>query len=62
MRPDLNEILANLPKSRKENLTPKVRQSIQRTIDTLSSEDIGSMDPEFIISQILQEYDLLDDE
>ena len=62
MRQELDRILANLPKAKKENLTPKVKQSLHRTIDNLSSEDIGSMDPEFIIFQILTEYDLLDNE
>ena len=62
MRQELDRILAHLPKAKKENLTSKVRQSLHRTIDTLSSEDIGSMDPKFIISQILSEYDLLDNE
>ena len=62
MRHELDRILASLPKSKKDSLTPKVRQSLQRTIDMLSSEDIGSMDAKFIISQILSEYDLLDNE
>jgi circadian clock protein KaiC len=56
----LDRALANIPESRKKHLTPKVSQSIYWTIGLLSSEDIGSLDPDYIIKQILVEYDLTD--
>lgn len=58
----LTNVFNNIPKEKKEKLTPKVRESIMNTIEKLSVEDIGSMNPEYILIQILQEYDLLDEE
>jgi KaiC/GvpD/RAD55 family RecA-like ATPase len=56
----LDKALANIPESRKKNLTPKVSQSLYWTIGLISSEDIGSLDPDYIIKQILMEYELMD--
>lgn len=56
----LDKALASLSESKKKNLTSKVSQSIYWTIGLLSSEDIGSLDPDYIIKQILVEYDLMD--
>jgi KaiC/GvpD/RAD55 family RecA-like ATPase len=61
MRSLLNKALENIPKEKKVNLTAKVNQSISRTIDSLSREDISSLNAEYILSQILTEYDLLED-
>jgi circadian clock protein KaiC len=56
----LDKALAKIPESRKKNLTPKVSQAIYWTVGLLSSEDIGSLDPDYIIKQILVEYELMD--
>jgi KaiC/GvpD/RAD55 family RecA-like ATPase len=56
----LDKALANIPKEKKVNLTPRVGRSIDRTIDSLSREDISTLDAEYILTQILGEYDLLD--
>jgi circadian clock protein KaiC len=56
----LDKALAKIPESRKKSLTPKVSQSIYWTIGLLSSEDIGTLDPDYIIKQILVEYGLMD--
>ncbi|MDO9536876.1 MAG: ATPase domain-containing protein [Thermoplasmata archaeon] len=56
----LQKALANIPASKKKNLTPKVIRSINHTVSLLSQEDIGPLDPEYIIKQILQEYDLIE--
>ncbi len=57
----LDRALAQIPEDKRENLTPSVKKSIHRTAELLSQEDIGPLDPEYIIKQILTEYDLLDD-
>ena len=57
----LNKILENLPRDKKAKLTPKVRQSLVRTITKLSQEDIGDLDPKYILTQILSEYELIDE-
>ncbi len=53
--------LAHLSEDKKKNLTPGISKSIQRTVETLSQEDIGPLDPDYILKQILTEYDLTDD-
>ena len=57
----MNKELAHLSEDKKKNLTPKVSKSIQRTVEMLSQEDIGPLDPDYILKQILTEYDLIDD-
>lgn len=52
------KMLAGVPKAKKANLTPKIRQNIIKTIETLSVEDISTLDPKYILSQILAEYDI----
>lgn len=56
----LEKALAKMPASKKKKLTPKVSHSIYWTISLLSMEDIGTLDPDYIIKQILLEYDLTD--
>jgi KaiC/GvpD/RAD55 family RecA-like ATPase len=60
MAAKLNKVLDSMPAGKKKLLTPATMQSIQRTVDMLSKEDIGDMDPDFIIHQILSEYGLVD--
>ncbi len=57
----LNGIFEQLPKEKRAKLTPKVRQSLIRTINKISQEDIGHLDPEYILTQILSEYELIDE-
>jgi circadian clock protein KaiC len=57
----LDSALEAIPKDRKRNLTPQVSQSIHRTVEMLSHENIGSMDPEYILEQLLSEYNLSED-
>jgi len=57
----LERALAQIPEDKKKNLTARVNKSIHRTIETLSQEDIGSLDPDYILRQILMEYDLIDE-
>jgi circadian clock protein KaiC len=54
----LDKILAGVPKVKKINLTPKIKQNIVKTIETLSVEDISTLDPKYILYQILAEYDI----
>jgi KaiC/GvpD/RAD55 family RecA-like ATPase len=56
----LEKELQKIPAARKKKLTPKISHSIYWTISLLSMEDIGTLDPDYIIRQILLEYDLLD--
>jgi len=60
LKTKLERALARIPAEKKENLTPKVNKSIHRTVEMLSQEDIGSLDPDYILRQILMEYDLLE--
>ncbi len=53
--------LANLPEDKKKNLTPGISKSIQRTVEMLSQEDISPLDPDYILKQILTEYDLIEE-
>jgi len=62
LREKFEKALANLPKAKRDGLTPKIKQSLNRTINMLSQEDTGSVEPDFIITQILSEYDLLEEE
>ena len=57
----MERALAHVPEDKKENLTPKVNKSIHRTIEMISQEDIGPLDPDYILRQILKEYDLIED-
>ena len=57
----MERALANVPEDKKINLTPRVNKSILRTIEMISQEDIGSLDPDYILRQILKEYDLVED-
>ena len=61
MQTKLDEIFAGIPKSKKTELTPKIKQSIFKTIEALSKENIGPLDPDYILNQILMEYELLDE-
>ncbi|MBA3046317.1 MAG: circadian clock protein KaiC [Candidatus Thermoplasmatota archaeon] len=56
----LEKALTLIPASKKKNLSPSILRSITRTVDMLSMEDIGVLDPDYIIMQILVEYDLID--
>jgi len=56
----LEKALASIPAAKRKTLTPGIMQSISRTVSMLSREDIGSMDPDYIVKQILSEYGLLD--
>ncbi|MFO7619443.1 MAG: ATPase domain-containing protein [Thermoplasmata archaeon] len=56
----LEQALANAPPAKKKALTPEIIQSINRTVSMLSREDIGPLDPDYIINQILLEYGLID--
>lgn len=60
MNSRLEAALAKIPAAKKKNLTPKVSHSIYWTVSLLSLEDIGALDPDYIIKQILMEYDLID--
>ncbi len=57
----LDKMLADLPKEKAAKLTPKIKQSLHRTVETISAEDIGSMDPEYILLQLLLEYELIEE-
>lgn len=57
----LKRALSHVPEEKRKNLTPKVNKSIHRTLEMLSQEDIGSLDPDYILRQILMEYDLIGD-
>ncbi len=57
----MERALANVPEDKKNNLTPRVNKSIQRTIEMISQEDIGPLDPDYILRQILREYDLIEE-
>ena len=57
----MERALANMSKDKKINLTPEINKSIQRTVEMLSQEDIGPLDPDYILRQILTEYDLIED-
>ncbi len=57
----LNDALEQIPKEKKSKLTPKIRQSLVRTINKLSQEDIGALEPGYILTQILSEYGLIDE-
>lgn len=61
MRVLLDEALDKISKEKKASLTPRVKRSIDRTIHSLSKEDISTLDADYILSQILGEYDLLDE-
>ena len=61
MKSRLERALALIPGDKKDNLTPSVDKSIHRTIEMLSQEDIGPLDPDYILKQILVEYDLMED-
>ena len=56
----LEQALANSPPAKKKVLTPEIIQSMNRTVSMLSREDIGNLDPDYIINQILLEYGLID--
>jgi circadian clock protein KaiC len=56
----LEKALAKIPASRRKKLTPKVSHSIYWTVSLLSMEDIGTLDPDYVIKQILLEYGLMD--
>ncbi len=56
----LEKALAKIPASRKKKLTPKVSHSIYWTVSLLSMEDMGTLDPDYVIKQILLEYGLMD--
>ncbi len=62
LRQQLDKMLATIPKEKRKNLTPQVSQSIQRTIEILSNENIAGIDPKYLLTQLLSEYDLLDDD
>ena len=57
----LERELAKIPEDKKNNLTPGINRSILRTIEMLSQEDIGPLDPDYILKQILTEYDLIEE-
>ena len=57
----LEKALAQVPEEKKKNLTPRVNKSIHRTVETLSFEDIGPLDPDYILRQIMAEYDLIEE-
>ncbi len=61
MQKKLADFLTTLPKSKKAELTPKIRQSLLSTVEMLSKENIGALNPDYILAQILSEYELLDD-
>lgn len=61
IREKLKLALAHVPAEKRQYLTPKVSKSIQRTVEMLSQEDIGSLDPDYILKQILLEYGLVED-
>jgi hypothetical protein len=61
LRPRLAKAISTLPEDKKKLITPRISQSINRTVQMLSREDIGSLDPDYIIHQILSEYGLTDD-
>lgn len=61
LKPRLSRAISALPEEKRKLITPKISQSISRTIQMLSREDIGSLDPDYIIRQILQEYGLTED-
>ncbi len=60
MSSKLSKALESMTAAKRKLLTPAMIQSIQRTVDMLSKEDIGEMDPDYIIHQILSEYGLLE--
>ena len=62
LRQQLDKMLATIPSEKRKNLTPQVSQSIQRTIEILSNENIAGIDPKYLLTQLLSEYDLLDDD
>ena len=62
LRQQLDKMLATIPSEKRKNLTPQVSQSIQRTIEILSNENIAGIDPKYLLVQLLSEYDLLDDD
>lgn len=57
----LDEMFKAIPKSRKSGITPKIKQSIFKTVEMLSRENIGALDPDYILAQILSEYELLNE-
>ncbi|MCK5310123.1 MAG: circadian clock protein KaiC [Thermoplasmata archaeon] len=61
MKARLERALAMVPEEKKANLTPSVDKSIHRTVGMLSQEDIGPLDPDYILKQILVEYDLMEE-
>lgn len=61
LRKMMDRMLAEIPEDRKTNLTPGVSRSILRTVEMLSGEDIGPLNPDYILRQILMEYDLIED-
>ena len=59
MEAKLEKALAQMPPAKKKSLTPDILRSLSRTVSMLSAEDIGSLDPDYLLKQILVEYDLL---